>query len=166
MHRESDFDRRLQQLEDTAAIVALKYRYLNACDEKLPEQVSACFSPGRVDINYGHIGVFERREDFVAVYVQMGCHDNIVDMHHAQNPLIDIGSRDSATGKVALRFHSLNTTARTSVQIGGHYRDEYQRIDGAWLITRSHFLVTSVEMRDFSGDRDVVTYVGKSMPPT
>jgi hypothetical protein len=38
-------------LEDAAAIVRLKYRYLNACDEKLPGQVKACFAPGKVNIS-------------------------------------------------------------------------------------------------------------------
>ncbi len=60
---------------------------LNACDEKQPEVVTNCFISGEVDINFGHIGQFNRREDFVAVFKDLGCHDHIVDMHHAQNPV-------------------------------------------------------------------------------
>jgi hypothetical protein len=40
--------RELQRLQDTQAICELKYRYLNACDEKLPELVRDCFAPGPV----------------------------------------------------------------------------------------------------------------------
>jgi hypothetical protein len=159
-----DLGQRVQQLEDTAAIISLKHRYLNACDEKMPDQVTACFAPGNVDINFGHIGTFSSREDFVKVFVAMGCHEHIVDMHHAQNPIVEILGQDRACAKIALRFYSLNTQDKTSAQLAGHYRDEYQRIDGEWLIVRSHFLVSSVELRDFSGDSSVVTYAGNHMP--
>ena len=63
----------LQILLDKQAIRELKYRYLNACDDKSPEQVTACFAPGPVNINFGHIGQFANREDFVAVFVALGC---------------------------------------------------------------------------------------------
>ena len=159
-----DLGQRLQQLEDTAAIINLKYRYLNACDEKLPDQVTACFAPGNVDINFGHIGRFDSREDFVSVFVAMGCHAHIVDMHHAQNPIVEMLGQHRASAKIALHFYSLNTQEKTSTQIAGHYLDEYQRIEGEWLIVRSHFLVSSVELRDFSGDSSVVTYAGNQMP--
>lgn len=154
----------LQTLIDTAAIRELKYRYLNACDEKLPDQVSACFAAGPIVIDYGHIGRFSTREDFVQVFVELGCHPHIVDMHHAQNPIVEMTGADRARGKIGLRFQSINCQAKTSVQIGGTYRDEYCRIEGEWLITRSQFTVTSVAMRDFSGDYEVLTYAGNAMP--
>lgn len=152
------------KLTDSADILRLKYRYLNACDAKQPALVSDCFAAGEVDINYGHIGRFSRREDFVAVFEELGCHDHIVDMHHAQNPVVDITGPDTASGHIALHFHSLNTRDKTAVQIAGHYEDEYRRIDGHWLISRSHFLVHWVEMRDFSGPAEVITYAGNRMP--
>lgn len=154
----------LQQLQDIQAICELKYRYLNACDEKLPDLVRDCFAPGPVAIDYGHIGRFDNREDFVAIFVEMGCHPHIVDMHHAQNPIVTLLGENHAKGKVGLRFHSINTRDKFSVQLGGHYRDEYRRIDGQWLIAASQFVIHSVEMRDFSGDVDRVTYTGSSMP--
>lgn len=160
-----NLEQRLQQLEDKEAIRELKYRYLNACDEKLPEQVLACFSPGDVDINFGHIGAFSRREDFVALYTEMACRENIVDMHHAQNPIINFKDENNATGKVCLRFYSLDTSAKTSTELGGFYTDGYRRIEGEWLIVSSHFTVNSVELRDFSGVQSTVTYAGNTMPP-
>lgn len=159
-----NLEQRLQNIEDEMAISRLKYRYLNACDEKKPDEVMACFSAGEIDIDFGHIGVFSRREDFVDLFIQFGCKDNIVDMHHAQNPIIEITGPNSAKGKVCLRFHSLDTESKTSTQLGGYYMDEYQRIKSEWLIVVSHFIVTSVELRDFSGEKNLVTYVGSSMP--
>lgn len=156
-----------QQLDNLLAcqaVTRLKYRYLNACDNKQPDLVTACFAPGEVDIDFGHIGRFSRREDFVTVFEEMGCHPHIVDMHHAQNPLVEITGTDRASAEVGLHFHSLNTRDKTAFQLAGQYSDDYRRIDGEWLITRSHFRVQWVEMRDFSGDAEVVTYVGNAMP--
>lgn len=156
--------REVARLADTQAIAQLKYRYLNACDRKLPEEVEACFAPGEVDIDYGHIGRFSRREDFVAVFVELGCHDHVVDLHHAQNPIVELTGPDSARADISLHFHSLNTRDKTAFQLAGHYSDEYRRIDGQWLITRSHFRPNWVEIRDFSGPAEVVTYTGNRMP--
>ncbi|WP_372860644.1 nuclear transport factor 2 family protein [Spongiibacter sp.] len=155
---------RLQQLEDIAAITALKYRYLNACDAKQPEQVLACFAAGPINIDFGHIGRFDSREAFVEVFTELGCHPHIVDLHHAQNPLIHIDGPNLASGNIGLHFQSINTRDKTRLQMGGHYRDQYQRIDNQWRITASCFNVTAVEMTDFSGGQSVVTYVGNCMP--
>ena len=155
---------RLQQLEDKNAISELKYCYLNACDEKQPEQVSACFATGEIDINFGHIGQFNRREDFVALYTEMACHNNIVDMHHAQNPIITLLDNNHAKAKICLRFQSINTEAKTHLHMGGHYLDEYVKEDGQWLIIKSHFIVNSVSISDFSGPQHQVSYTGNTMP--
>ena len=155
----------LQALLDKQAICELKYRYLNACDDKAPERVAACFAPGPVEINFGHIGQFANREDFVAVFVELGCHEHIVDMHHAQNPLVEITGSDSARGRVGLRFHSINTQDKTTVQLSGFYEDEYRRIDGEWLISASTFNVCSAFITDYSSGNDAVVWAGNRMPP-
>ncbi|MEQ8802803.1 MAG: nuclear transport factor 2 family protein, partial [Haliea sp.] len=92
-----DLAAQVSALRDIEAIRTLKFRYLNACDDKQPELVRDCFAPGRVDINFGHIGTFDDREAFVAVFVELGCHDHIVDMHHAENMIVDLTGPDSAT---------------------------------------------------------------------
>lgn len=162
--QDHDLATKIQALENIEAVRALKFRYLNACDDKQPDQVRDCFAPGRVAINFGHIGQFDSREAFVAVFVELGCHDHIVDMHHAENMIVDLTGPDSATARVGLRFHSINTRDQTSVQLGGHYFDEYRRIDGQWLITASQFLVRSALIKDFSGDCEKVVWAGNSMP--
>lgn len=162
--QDRDLAAQLRTLQDKEAIRTLKFRYLNACDDKQPDVVRDCFAPGRININFGHIGQFQSREDFVAIFVELGCHDHIVDMHHAENMIVDLTGPDSATARVGLRFHSINTRDRTSVQLGGHYFDEYQRRDGAWLITASQFLVRSALIKDFSGDCEKVVWAGSTMP--
>ena len=157
-------EKRLRELEDISAISALKYRYLNACDAKQPEDVSNCFVAGKIDIDFGHIGRFDSREAFVNVFEELGCHAHIIDMHHAQNPVIRILSEDQATGHIGLRFLSINTQDKTRIQLSGHYDDEYRRVDGEWKISASRFTVAAVEMIDFSGDHARVTYTGNTMP--
>ncbi|MEQ9462319.1 MAG: nuclear transport factor 2 family protein [Haliea sp.] len=162
--KDQELAAQIRALQDKEAIRTLKFRYLNACDDKQPEVVRDCFAPGSIAINFGHIGQFGTREDFVAVFVELGCHDHIVDMHHAENMIVDLTGPDSATARVGLRFHSINTRDKTSVQLGGHYFDEFQRIDGHWLITASQFLVRSALIKDFSGEYEKVVWAGNSMP--
>lgn len=162
--KHSTLDQRIQQLEAQQDILDLKFRYFNACDEKQPGEILECFSEGDIDINFGHIGSFNRREDFVALYTKLACHDNIVDMHHAQNPIVTLLSDSHAKAKVALRFHSIDTAAKTSIQLGGHYMDEFRKENDQWRIMKSHFIVNSVIMKDFSGDSSKVTYTGNAMP--
>lgn len=165
MHpQDQDLAAKVCALQDIEAIRTLKFRYLNACDDKQPDLVRDCFAPGKVAINFGHIGEFESREAFVAVFVELGCQEHIVDMHHAENMIVDLTGPDSASARVGLRFHSINTLDQTSVQLGGHYFDEYQRIDGQWVITASQFLVRSVLIKDFSGDCEKVAWAGNRMP--
>lgn len=154
----------LQILQDIEAIRQLKFRYLNACDEKQPEVVAGCFMSGPIALDFGHIGHFTTREDFVDTFVALGCHDHIVDMHHAQNPIVEINGPDTANAKIGLVFYSINTQDKTRVQLGGHYLDEYQRVGEQWLISASRFIVHSVLIRDFSGDAERVTYAGNRMP--
>ncbi len=155
----------LQALLDKQAIRELKYRYLNACDDKAPEAVTACFLAGPIDISFGHIGQFANREDFVAIFVALGCHEHIVDMHHAENILVEMTGPDTASGRVGLRFHSINTRDKTTVQLGGFYEDEYRRVDGEWLISASRFNVRSALIIDYSSGSNSVVWADNHMPP-
>jgi len=158
-------EQRLQALEDKQAILELKYRYLNACDQKQPDLVTACFMPGKVDINFGHIGQFNTRKDFVDIFQKLGCHAHIVDMHHAQNPIFLALSEDSAKTKINMRFQSINTQDKTSVELGGYYLDGFQKTsEGEWLINQSSFTINSVKISDFSGEYSKVVYSGNCMP--
>lgn len=158
-------EQRLQELEDKQAILELKYRYLNACDQKQPDLVTACFTPGEVDINFGHIGQFNTREDFVDIFKKLGCHAHIVDMHHAQNPIFLALSENAAKTKINMRFQSINTQDKTSVELGGYYLDGFQKTaEGEWLINQSSFTINSVKISDFSGEYSKVVYSGNCMP--
>jgi len=133
----TDLASRIQRLEDIEAIRRLKARYFNACDRQDPETASHCFADAEVLIDMGHIGVFKRREEFAALYRAAGCHEYILDAHHGANAEIDIIGPDQARGTWALGFRNINTRDRTVTFLSVLYHDEYARIAGEWLITRS-----------------------------
>ena len=165
MTQTKTIEQRLQQLEDKQAILEVKYRYLNACDEKKPDLVTECFMSGKIDIDFGHIGQFYNREDFVAIFKKLGCHSHIVDMHHAKNPIFLKLSENAADIKISMRFQSINTRDKTSIELGGYYRDGFEKTEsGDWLINASSFTINSVKIIDFSGASSQVTYSGNCMP--
>ena len=151
--------KRVQELEDINSIRALKYRYLNACDEKDPNTVKACFIDN-ASIIYPGIGEFNNCEDFVAIYAELACNDHIADMHHAQNPSIEMTGPDTAKGKVVLRFLQINTEQKTCSDMSGHYEDEYQKIDGQWYIAKTHFKTRVANMTSFENDTVNSTFAG------
>lgn len=141
---------RVQHLEDIAAIKELKHRYLRACDLKQPDVVRDCFDPDGVVIDYEGFPPFDNREAFAKVYESMACTPNIVDIHHAANPEIDmaIGS-DTAKAKWGLSFQNVNVSARTCIQMACEYNDEYIKKGGRWWIKKSQSRRTSFLMQKF-----------------
>lgn len=149
-------EERLAALEDINAIQALKWRYLRACDRKAVEEVRACFTPDAV-IDYEGFPLFEDRDTFVALYEKFGCLPNVVDMHHGQNPIIEITGPDSARGWFDCFFFQIDTKTRRLTQLSVSYDDVYVRRDGHWLIARtiSRRISMLVENMTDDGQRQV-----------
>ena len=101
-------EERLQRLEDDRAIRDLKARYLRACDTKDPDTVRDTLAPKGAVIAYEGFPPFDNREDFVAIYRQMGCTPDIFDIHHAANGIITFESATRARGQWSLFFHNIN----------------------------------------------------------
>lgn len=129
-------EERLQRLEDDRAIRDLKARYLRACDAKDPDGVIDCLLPA-ARIRYEGFPPFDSRDEFVAVYRQLGCVAGIFDIHHAANGVIQFESADRATGQWALTFHNINHAERMITQFGIEYDDVYVRSDGRWWIAET-----------------------------
>jgi hypothetical protein len=132
---EVTIEQRLALLEDMRAIEALKWRYLRACDRKQPEVVRACFTDDAV-IDYEGFPLFNDPDAFVDIYRQWGCRPNILDMHHGQNPIVEVNG-DRAKGWFDLFFFQIDTEMRTQTQLAVNYDDDFLRIDGRWLIART-----------------------------
>lgn len=142
---------RLAALEDIRAIELAKWRYLRACDRKQPEAVRACFTDDAV-IDFEGFPLFADADSFVDLYRQWGCQPHIVDMHHGQNPIVELTGPDTATGLFDLYFFQIDTQARRHTQLAVSYEDSFVRRDGRWLIARSVSRRMSMVVKDLDGD--------------
>jgi len=155
---------RIQALEDIEAIKRLKYDYFYFCDTKQPDKVRACFVDGPVHIDYGRIGVFTHRDALVAVFTALACHEHMVEIHHAQNPRIDLVDESTARGIWGLYYHLIDTSTRCVTQLGAYYEDEYRKIGGRWLISSTICMVNSTHVSDLSEQVARVVFAGRSAP--
>ena len=157
-------EQRLARLEAIEAIKQLKARYFHACDTKQPDLVRECFAPGAVDLRYGRIGEFSEREQMVAVFKELACHEHIVEMHHGQNPQIEVFDEDNARATWGLYYYLIDTRQQTVTQLAGFYDDGFVRIDGQWLINRSHYDVVSTQIFDLTEGLARVIFAGGEAP--
>jgi hypothetical protein len=144
-------ERRLAALEDIRAIESLKWRYLRACDRKQPDAVRACFADDAV-IDYEGFPLFTDPEAFVAIFRDWGCRPNIIDMHHGQNPLVELIGPDSAQGWFDLYFFQIDTKARRHTQMAVSYDDKFVRKNGKWLIAHTVARRMSLLVKEIGGD--------------
>jgi hypothetical protein len=151
---------RIQALEDIEAIKRLKYDYFFFCDNKQPERVRECFVDGPVHIDYGAVGVFDHRDALIAVFTELACHDHMVEMHHAQNPRIDLVDSAHARGSWGLYYYLIDTRLNNVTQLGAYYEDEYRKVDGHWLISATVCKVTSTYRCDVSEHLARVLFAG------
>ena len=157
-------EQRLARLEAIEDIRQLKSRYFHACDNKQPEVVRECFPEGKVELRYGRIGEFSDRDQMVAVFSELACQDHIVEMHHGQNPRIEVLDADNATGNWGLYYYLIDTRQQTVTQLAGFYDDAYIRTDDRWQIARSHYEVTSTQIFDLSEGLARVIFAGAAAP--
>ncbi|MFT4054040.1 MAG: nuclear transport factor 2 family protein [Novosphingobium sp.] len=142
---------RLQRLEDIQAIQVVKWRYLRACDDKNPERVRACFTVDAL-IDYEGFPVFRERDAFVRGFEKMGCVPHLLDMHHGQNPVVEVNG-DTARGWFDLLFFQIDTQARRQTQLAIAYDDSFVRQDdGQWLIARTVCRRRSMLVRELGED--------------
>ena len=157
-------EQRITRLEAIEAIKQLKAAYFQACDSKQPERVRECFAPGKIDLDYGRIGTFDNREDMLAVFTELACQDHIIEMHHGQNPRIEILDEHNATASWGLYYYLIDTRRNTVTQLAGFYDDSYTVHDGQWCICRSHYQVSSTQIFDLSEGLAKVIFAGGAAP--
>jgi hypothetical protein len=107
---------------------------------------------------------FDDRDDMLAVFTDLACQPHIVEMHHGQNPRIEVQDADHATGNWGLYYYLIDTHRQIVTQLAGVYDDTYVRCDGRWQITRSHYDVTSTQIFDLSEGLARVIFAGTAAP--
>lgn len=156
---------RLQRLEDIEAIRRLKAQYLHACDRKRVDLIRACFADGSITIDYGAIGCFDNREDFLRVYQEKACHPEVIDIHHSHNEQIDWLSAQDARATFDLFFYQIDTRSGMLVQLGGFYEDAFRKQDGQWKIVATKFVVTSTLVNSVTNGSLVPVFQGVAPAP-
>jgi hypothetical protein len=157
-------EQRLSRLEAIEDIRQLKARYFQACDNKQADVVRECFPAGKIDLRYGRIGSFSDREQMLVVFTELACQPHIVEMHHGQNPCIEVLDENNATGVWGLYYYLIDTRRQTVTQLAGFYDDAYTRSDGQWRITRSYYEVSSTQIFDLSEGLARVIFAGAAAP--
>ncbi len=156
---------RLQRLEDIDAIRQLKARYLHACDHKDLATIRDCFAGGCIQIDYGAIGCFEQRDDFLRVYQEKACHAHVIDIHHSHNEQITWQSTTEASGIFDLFFYQIDTQRGMLIQLGGYYQDRFTKLDVAWKICSTRFVVTSTLVHAVNNGVLNPVFQGVAPPP-
>jgi hypothetical protein len=139
----ADLQRRLHRMEAIREIEQLKYRYWRACDRKDPDAFRDCFVASGADLDYGMLGRFSDREPLVDVFSQVALARQdgrwlVHDVHHGQQPSIELVDERSATGEWTLWFMQLRPAEGVMLQSSFEYRDRYVVEEGRWKIQRSH----------------------------
>jgi len=132
---------RLDRLEAESEIRKLKARYLNACDAKDPEAIRACFSKDAM-VEYPPIGEFNV-DGLIKIFTEMAVESNIVDVHQAHNPEIEI-TGDRASAKWNLSYTMYDPDSKNFRLLASFYYDEYIKTEHGWLIRRSRSAPRSI----------------------
>ena len=85
-------------------------------------------------------------------------------MHHGQNPEVTLVDADNATATWGLYYYMVDTRRNVVTQLGGFYDDAYVRIDGEWLISRSHYEVSSTAIYNLADGPVQTVFAGAAAP--
>lgn len=165
MTKPLSLEARLGRLEAIEEIKQLKARYWYACDHKDVEGVRLCFQDGPVEIDYaGSTGKVHHRDALYAVFEKVALLPEIVELHHGGPPRITLIDDDHARGVWSLFYHLMDTKRGTVNHVGGYYHDEYTRVDGEFLISKTRFEVVSCASYRSKDGAMRVLFAGGDLP--
>ena len=127
---------RLQVLEDTNATRNLKSRYAELCDDNYtPDGIAALFAEDAVWENES-LGRYEGREAIREFFVRASSIFTFA-IHYSLNSQIEV-TGDRARAQWFLFMPCTLGANNEAMWRAGIDREEYARIDGAWLFTYKH----------------------------
>lgn len=132
----------LQKLLDLEEIKNLRVRYGHYLDSNSLTELAGLFAPDAV-CNFGAGDIRGRdaiRDGLAAAFADYdtGRHGSYPFLHAVTNQWVELTSADTAQGRCyLLDLHTVAKPARDPWILLGMYADEYRRIDGRWMITRS-----------------------------
>ena len=130
----------MPSVEDQFAISALLNRMAYYYDEGHLDELAACFAEDAImsmQIAGGDmVGPFEGRDSIMELYRGAKSTQTDVRRHDITNILFDASGDALAVTSYLTLFATEN--AETKLLTTGVYRDQVERIDGEWKITRRH----------------------------
>lgn len=127
---------RLLAIED---IARLKYRYLRGLDQKRWDEVAGCFLPDATASYSGGKYAFDGRDAILDFLTRAMGREDFLSSHRCSHPEIDVQSATSATGTWSLDDTVIIGEHDLVVHGAAFYRDEYERVDGAWFIRHTGY---------------------------
>lgn len=133
-------EEKVARIEAREEILALKHRYLRACDGKDPQGFRDAFISSGAVIDYAPLGRFDDADGIAAVYnaIAMEKVDDayvVLDMHHGLHPDITLTGPETAEGRWTLRFRQVNRRERMETVTAVEYEDAYAVENGEWKIS-------------------------------
>jgi hypothetical protein len=132
-------------MSDVTEIKQLKYRYLRCVDMHLWDELAETLAED-VTASYGARLSFDSRDAVVAGLAEQMTSDVITE-HRVSHPEIDVDG-DTATGRWYLQDRVIVPAFSTMIFGAAFYADEYRRVDGRWVISRTGYTRTYEAMID------------------
>jgi hypothetical protein len=151
-----------EELVEIEAIKRVKYAYVRCLDQKLWDEIGACFTDDAVAAYSGGKYSYEGREAIVAFLVRSMSDETFLSSHRVHHPEIDLTGPDTAVGTWALEDTVLVGAFGVQVRGAAFYSDEYRKVDGQWRISRTGYKRTfeEVEPLDRPGRRLTASWWG------
>lgn len=139
-----DDAKRLCEIE---AIKQLKYRYMRGVDEKLWDQIEACFVPEATCAYSGGKYAFDGRDAIMKFLTESMDRPSFLSAHRVHQPEIELTSDTTATGTWALDDYVIDDQHGVTIHGAAFYRDRYVKRDGEWKIEHTGYTRTFEQMQ-------------------
>jgi len=134
-------------LVEIEAIKQVKYRYMRCLDQKLWDELVACFTEDAVAEYSGGKYAYEGRDAIVAFLRRSMGADTFHSSHRVHHPEIALLSPTEATGVWALEDVVIETKWDVTIRGAAFYTDAYAKQDGVWRIRRTGYKRTYEEIQ-------------------
>jgi hypothetical protein len=141
------------KLTEIEAIKRLKYRYMRGIDEKLWEQIEACFVPKATCAYSNGKYKFDGRDAIMKFLTESMGRPTFLSSHRVHQPEIDLTSDTTADGHLGTRGHRDRRAVRDHDPGRAFYRDEYVKVGGEWKIKHTGYKRTYEQMQPRKGHR-------------
>ncbi|MDA7575994.1 nuclear transport factor 2 family protein [Gammaproteobacteria bacterium] len=164
MNIKENISARIEVIHAVNDIKNLKFKYLNACDLKKPNDILECFDSRKVYIDFEDFGIFSSAQGMVEKYKLYSCHPHLIEQHSGKNQIIKLLSNNEASGFWSLSYSLIDTLKNFTLNITGTYEDLYVLDDNKnWLIKKTIFKKRSSLYKSLSTEHCSNSRIARSL---